>query len=101
MSVHPLLTACLLLAGLSGLSRADDDKQKDAQALREENLKLRESLLRTAGIELPDEIDVGTVAPDDLVDAAAAAWTAHRYSGHAAHRLPGGDVEGSVAVIWY
>jgi hypothetical protein len=44
MSVRPLLTACLLLAGLSGLSRADD-KQQDEQRLREEVLKLRESLV--------------------------------------------------------
>jgi predicted RNase H-like nuclease len=39
----------------------------------------RRALLRAQGIELPDELgDAGLTAPDDLLDAAAAAWSAWR-----------------------
>jgi predicted RNase H-like nuclease len=38
----------------------------------------RERLLATAGIELPDRIDAGLVAADDVLDATVAAWTATR-----------------------
>ena len=35
-------------------------------------------LLAGAGIELPDRLDAGVVAADDMLDAAVAAWTATR-----------------------
>ncbi|HEX4902288.1 MAG TPA: DUF429 domain-containing protein [Acidimicrobiales bacterium] len=39
----------------------------------------RRRLLQAQGIELPDDAgDAGRVAPDDLLDAAAVAWTARR-----------------------
>lgn len=66
-------------------------------------LKHREQLLAQRGIMLPSSLgDAGATKPDDLVDAAAAAWTAHRYAAGSAERLP--DVAQSAeqdAVIWY
>jgi predicted RNase H-like nuclease len=38
----------------------------------------RLALLRRAGIEIPDHLDAGLVAADDVLDAAVAAWTATR-----------------------
>ena len=36
-------------------------------------------LLANAGITIPDDLgDMGTIPPDDIIDAAAAAWSAHR-----------------------
>jgi predicted RNase H-like nuclease len=41
--------------------------------------RARLRLLATAGITLPDDLgDVGTIPPDDVIDAAAAAWSAAR-----------------------
>jgi predicted RNase H-like nuclease len=49
----------------------------------------RRRLLRSQGIALPDTLDdAGGVPPDDLLDAAAAAWTAHRIAQQAAEALP-------------
>ena len=41
----------------------------------------RRSLLAQQGITIPDELggDAGLMPADDILDAAAAAWTAHRY----------------------
>jgi hypothetical protein len=66
----------------------------------------RRRLLHGAGIDLPDRLaeDAGTAPPDDLLDAAVAAWTACRKARGAARVLPGnadlanGRVTG---VIWY
>ncbi len=43
---------------------------------------LRRRLLDAHGIVLPDRLegDAGRLPPDDLLDAAAAAWTAHRFA---------------------
>ena len=38
----------------------------------------RRRLLASAGIELPERLDAGLVAPDDVLDAAVAAWSAQR-----------------------
>jgi predicted RNase H-like nuclease len=49
----------------------------------------RRSLLEAQGIEIPNQLDrAGTVAPDDLLDAAAAAWTAWRAHRKRADVLP-------------
>ncbi len=57
------------------------------------------------GIDLPDHLpDAGKVPPDDLLDAAAAAWTAWRLLQGTAKVLPesaGGCDRTLGAVIWY
>jgi predicted RNase H-like nuclease len=65
----------------------------------------RRSLLQSQGIELPDQLeDAGTVPPDDLLDAAAAAWTAWRVVRGKAEVLPesamGCDIN-KRGVIWF
>ena len=66
-------------------------------------LKLREELLAYHGIQLPRNLGkAGAAKPDDVVDAAAAAWTAHRYAAGSVERLP--KVVRSAeqeAAIWY
>ena len=66
-------------------------------------LKHREELLAHHGIQLPDNLgEAGVAKPDDVVDAAAAAWTAHRYATGNAGRLP--EVVRSAdqgVAIWY
>jgi predicted RNase H-like nuclease len=52
-------------------------------------LQLRLRLLRHAGIDLPQQMpDIAGSATDDVVDAAAAAWSARRILGGAAKSLP-------------
>jgi hypothetical protein len=49
----------------------------------------RRALLAEYGIHLPDELgDAGNARPDDVLDAAAAAWSAHRIATGHASRLP-------------
>jgi len=47
--------------------------------------------------------DAGVAKPDDVLDAAAAAWTARRYAQGTADSLPGGDrsSDSTPSVIWY
>ena len=61
----------------------------------------RRRLLGEQGLWLPDELEgaVGSVPVDDLLDAAAAAWTADRYAQGVAVPIPG-DASASEAVIW-
>lgn len=61
---------------------------------------LRVRLLREQGIDLPDDPGpAGRVAPDDLIDAAAVAWSAHRIATGGAERIPpDGDPR---AAIWW
>ena len=59
----------------------------------------RLALLSGAGIELPPRLD-GEAAPDDVVDAAVAAWSAVRYARNEAEPLPEGHVDG-IGAIWY
>ncbi|GAU65461.1 hypothetical protein SSP35_01_08030 [Streptomyces sp. NBRC 110611] len=65
----------------------------------------RRSLLAAAGIVLPDDLgDAGSSPPDDVLDAAAAAWTAHRIARGRAHSLPDPpehDADGRPIAIWY
>ncbi|TQK50130.1 putative RNase H-like nuclease [Streptomyces sp. SLBN-118] len=65
----------------------------------------RRSLLKAAGIVLPDDLgDAGRVPPDDVLDAAAAAWSAHRIAQRRAHSLPDPpqhDCRGRPIAIWY
>lgn len=61
---------------------------------------LRVRLLREQGVELPDDPGpAGRVAPDDLLDAAAVAWSARRIATGTAERVPpDGD---PAAAIWW
>ena len=65
----------------------------------------RRSLLESQGIELSDQLeDAGTVPPDDLLDAAAAAWSAWRVAKGKANVLPGsaaGCTASRRGVIWH
>ena len=68
-------------------------------------LLLRRRLLEANGIVLPDELSEGGLAPaDDVLDAAAAAWTANRLAAGRAKTLPDPPDEhpgGRMAAIWY
>lgn len=60
---------------------------------------LRLRLLREQGIELPDDPGpAGGVAPDDLIDAAAVAWSARRIATGEAECVP---PDGGTAAIWW
>jgi predicted RNase H-like nuclease len=65
----------------------------------------RRALLASAGICLPDGLaEAGTVPADDILDAAAAAWTASRIaSGHASSlpHPPQKDDAGHPIAIWH
>jgi predicted RNase H-like nuclease len=65
----------------------------------------RRSLLRSQGIELPDHLPGARSVPaDDLLDAAAAAWTSLRVSSGKARVLPkstNGAATDQRGLIWY
>lgn len=65
----------------------------------------RRRLIAGAGIDLPYVLpDAGKVPPDDILDAAAAAWTAWRISQRKAKVLPESDTgcdQAQRGVIWY
>jgi predicted RNase H-like nuclease len=65
----------------------------------------RRSLLATAGVDLPDDLGpAGRVPPDDILDAAAAAWSAHRIAQGRAGSFPDPpqrDGRGRRLAIWY
>lgn len=65
----------------------------------------RRALLHSHGIRLPNHLErAGSVPPDDLLDAAAAAWTAWRVANGRAKVLPdsaAGCTTSRRRVIWY
>jgi predicted RNase H-like nuclease len=62
----------------------------------------RRRALARAGIELPEELgEAGAVPVADVLDAAAAAWSARRYAEGRAASLPEGAGVGERQVIWY
>jgi predicted RNase H-like nuclease len=65
----------------------------------------RRALLEAAGIWIPGALgEVGTVAADDILDAAAAAWSAGRIAAGEAIPLPSPpeyDDDGRPVAIWY
>lgn len=67
-------------------------------------LARRLQLLNSQGIAFPDEIDGpgGALPPADLVDAAAVAWSAHRYARGLAERYPAAGANGAsrLGAIW-
>lgn len=57
--------------------------------------------LTAQGVSLPDHLaEGGNVPPADVLDAAAAAWSARRHARHEAWSLPGGAHRGQHGVIW-
>jgi predicted RNase H-like nuclease len=65
-------------------------------------LALRRRALADAGITIPDRLeDAGSVPPADVLDAAAAAWSAQRYANGEAAALPAASRPGERPVIWY
>lgn len=66
---------------------------------------LRRGFLLGVGIELPDELgEAGAVGVDDVLDAAAVAWTADRIANGEAESFPADPVpgpDGIAAAIWY
>lgn len=65
-------------------------------------LQERKRLLENEGVIVPADIGAAgaSAAPDDVLDAAAAAWTARRIAGGAARCLPEGP-GGDTPLIWY
>jgi predicted RNase H-like nuclease len=64
-------------------------------------LLVRRSVLASVGILLPDDLGpAGVVPADDVLDAAAAAWSAWRIGRGEAERLPPG-AEDRIGSIWY
>jgi predicted RNase H-like nuclease len=59
----------------------------------------RQRLLRKTGIRLPEISAAGAASPDDVLDAAAAAWSADRYARGRAQPLPRG-AETRIGSIW-
>jgi predicted RNase H-like nuclease len=63
---------------------------------------VRRQALVDAGIELPWLLDdAGSVPPADVLDAAAAAWSARRYAAGEAEAFPPSAHRGERQVIWY
>lgn len=64
----------------------------------------RLALLREQGVVIPSQAgDAGAAAPDDVLDAAAAAWSAHRIANGQARYVsePEVDAQGRRVTIWY
>ncbi len=68
-----------------------------------EGLGERRTLLTARGVEIADVRVKGT-RPDDVLDAAAVAWSAHRVATGVAVSLPDPperDAEGRPVAVWY
>jgi predicted RNase H-like nuclease len=93
--VHPEL----VFAGLAGGPLAYGKKSWNGQSIRR-------ALLAGVGVTLPDDLDAAGVVPvDDVLDASAVAWCAHRITLRTASRVPDPptqhDHRGRPIVIWY
>ncbi len=63
---------------------------------------LRRAALATHGIVMSDRLDeAGGVPPTDVLDAAAAAWSARRHARNESQSLPDGWARGTPGAIWY
>ncbi len=66
-----------------------------------EGLRHRLQMLRGAGIDVMHVKDeTGLIGTDDVVDAAAAVWTARRFAAGNAVRYPAQEADGDTAAIW-
>lgn len=90
--VHPEVTFCAMNGGKPpGFSKKSWNGQAE-----------RIALLRKHGIEIPTELSnpaVGVIPPDDLLDAAAAAWSANRIAQGKADAVP--DINQRLERIWF
>lgn len=92
IEVHPEVSFCALV-GSAPLAFAK--KTWNGQMQRRE-------LLHDEGIDLPDELEEAAGIPvDDVLDAAAAAWSAQRYAAGSWEAFPNGAQPGNRRVIWY
>jgi predicted RNase H-like nuclease len=91
--VHPEIS----FRALNGGRPLGYRKKSAAGALR------RRALLHGAGIELSELGEAGLAPLDDVLDAAAAAWSAHRILTGEAESLPEPpeEIEGYPVAIWY
>jgi predicted RNase H-like nuclease len=95
IEIHPEVSFCALSAGHLSFSKTNWN-----------GFMHRKKLLDGAGIKLPGELagKSGLVPPVDLLDAAAAAWSAVRKSNGFARTLPDPpsyDERGRPVAIWY
>jgi predicted RNase H-like nuclease len=92
--VHPELSFATMGDGPAPRNKKTWDGQRD-----------RVERLRSVGIELPDRLGAaGAVPTDDVLDAAAAAWSAHRIGGGVASSVPDPpeiNERGQQLAIWY
>lgn len=92
--VHPEMSFAMMGDGPPARSKKTWDGQRD-----------RLERLRSVGIELPDHLgEAGAAPPDDVLDAAAAAWTAHRIGCGIATSVPDPpqlNERGQRLAIWY
>ncbi len=91
VEVHPEVSFCALLGQHLKFAKTTWNGQTT-----------RRRALAGQGIELPDELDEAGVVPvADILDAAAAAWSARRYAQAVAKSLPEGAERGARETIWY
>lgn len=94
VEVHPEVSFCAIKGGTLDFAKRSWNGQME-----------RRALIRSQGIVLPDQLsDAGIVAADDLLDAAAAAWTARRIATGTAEVLPASATPCDTSrreVIWY
>ncbi|MBV9171606.1 MAG: DUF429 domain-containing protein [Chloroflexi bacterium] len=92
--VHPEMSFTMMGDGPPARSKKSWEGQRD-----------RIQRLRSEGIELPDQLGAAGVVPaDDVLDAAAAAWTAHRMGCGIAASVPDPpqlNERGQQLAIWY
>ncbi len=92
--VHPEMSFTMMGDGPPARSKKTWEGQRD-----------RLERLRSVGIELPDRLGAAGVVPaDDILDAAAAAWSAHRISCGVAASVPDPpqlNERGQQLAIWY
>ncbi len=92
--VHPEMSFAMMGAGPPARSKKTWDGQRD-----------RLERLRSVGIELPDRLGAsGAVPADDILDAAAAAWSAYRIGCGVATSVPDPpqlNERGQHLAIWY
>jgi predicted RNase H-like nuclease len=99
IEVHPELSFSALRASNSLLQSPGDGRALPSK--RSWNgLMERVTLLQAVGIDVPPRLEAGSVATDDVADAAVAAWSAERYARGEAKSLPDGHRE-RIGAIWY